>query len=158
MVNLAGVKECDTIIIGELTQAGIFIVQEDKTACEVAASVTGRLNKFEFTRAWNYWVVKGFMPLEYAKELYEKYKDLNIRADGHCGNPPPEEWAFPKRQELDRQIEELGITDRTYGNLTKLCNNGTIKGDRFVSEYHVDSQEGLNKLAAFIKQYNITGE
>ena len=97
------------------------------------------------------------MPMKYAQELYQKYKDLSIRVDGHCGNHCPEEWALPKKEELQKQIKELGINDRTYGNLTKLCNEGIIQGDRYIEVYHIDSQEGLNRFIEIIKTNNIVG-
>jgi hypothetical protein len=87
MKNLAGNKLCDAYIIEELCLAGIPIVySNDISDSEVSYSCTGELNGFRFQRAWYYWVVIGNMPLLYAKELYDNYKDLNIRVIGHCGN------------------------------------------------------------------------
>lgn len=171
MQNLAGVRGCDKTIAEELMTAGAEIVKQDARG-EVPYSIIGKVGKWKLTRAWYYWVARpeddersSGLPLPYANEMHFKpypplldagkgshYGDY-IRVDGHAGCPPPDEWAMLDHNELMPQIEKLGITDTTYGNLAKLLNDGTLKGDRYVDCYHIDSQEGLNEFVRTIKRF-----
>lgn len=158
MINLAGDKGCDVIIIGELDLAGIpFVELNERRNSEVPAKYIGNLNGFTFIRAWYYWVVGGYMPLLYAKELYEKYKDLNIRVAGHCGNPPPEEWCEPRDYDKKCKIyfDKWRNKELTLDEVNNKCNEIRQQGDQFITNYHIDSQEGLLRFAEIIKQYNI---
>lgn len=102
MKNLAGDIKCDSQIAVELQKAGIEIVRHDQPLHqEVPAMLTGQLMSggtvlFAFTRAWYYWVVKGFVPLRIAIRLY--YNDpigrTDIRVDGNCSCPPPTEDVY----------------------------------------------------------------
>lgn len=167
MNNLAGNKECDKDIEQELKEAGIIRIRHDKPIDhpEVKASTTGTLVKdgeitFKFFRAWCYWVVSGSVPLDVARILYSTdIGKKDVRVAGHCGCPPPEEWAFPK----DEVLYELGVYKKpseehpygdspTYGELAEMCNSGKIQEQRFVSSYHIDSQEGLNFFVAILKE------
>jgi hypothetical protein len=49
------------------------------------------------------------------------------------------------------QLDEKNITDRTYGNLAKLLDEGVLTGERFVKSYHIDTQEGLNEFVRVVK-------
>ena len=159
MINLAGNKECDKTIREELSQANIPIIELGaKMEREVPSSVIGLLNGFKFIRAWYYWMVFGDMPLEYAKDIYSKYKDLNIRVAGHCGNPPPEEWCEPKdwREKCKPTVDRYILTKEiSMDECNKLCNEIRNQGEQFIKTYHVDTQEGLNKLAETIINNNI---
>lgn len=164
MKNLAGNKTCNKQIRKELEEAGVPIVSDrDCLKHEVPASIAGALGEFNFTRAWYYWVVSGDVPLRVAEDLYRgPIGKRDIRVVGHCGCPPPSEWAFPKKEVL----YELGVYKHpseehpfgespNYGDLAKMCNSGQIVAPRFVSSYHIDSQEGLNKFVKTIKAYGL---
>lgn len=96
LYNMAGNDNCDHYIKAELTIAGIRIVEEDHKG-EVPYHYTGLLginNEFKFWRAWRYWVVLGSVPLDIAEELYaNEVGSKYVRVAGHCGCPPPKEWA-----------------------------------------------------------------
>jgi hypothetical protein len=92
MRNLAGDRECDTVIAGELALTGIELVHGKRSDYEVAASITGKLGKFVFTRAWSYWIVGGKVPLGVANKLYRLNKE-KIRSGGDCACRSPETWA-----------------------------------------------------------------
>lgn len=130
--NLAGVGDCDIDIVTELQTAGIDIVPRSKGPLlhsEVPYHVFGRLGSVTFVRAWYYWVVSGVgMPLWAAEELYaDPIGAKDVRVVGHCGCPPPKDWAESVRS-LEGKFEPC------------------------ICSYHVDSQEGLNLLANKIKK------
>lgn len=157
MKNLAGDRSCDGEIRKELQQAGVEIVQHpEPLRNEVPASVTGKLGNFTFVRAWYYWMVSGDVPLEVAKVMYESpVGKRDVRVAGHCGCPPPEERAFPREEELRKALAEKGIESITYGELAAMCNSGEIQAPRYVSSYHIDSQEGLDLFVATLGQHAI---
>lgn len=163
MKNLAGKSDCDVYILLELGQAGVEIVEhEERLDREVRASITGQLTKngevkFTFTRAWYYWIVTGEVPLEVAREMYygNKVGQKDVRVAGHCGCPPPENWAFPKREVLAEVLSQMGIDSITYGDLARLCNDDQINAPRFIDCYHIDSQEGLNLFVATLKNHDL---
>ncbi len=160
MINLAGDKECDNFIRGELLQAGITCLNTEAGRSEVPYTVFGVLGHkpfseedkgfferhtttpkiageiiapFVFTRAWVYWCVSGYVPLEVANEMYfskDQYlreNEYGIRANGHCANPPPIE-------EVEKHL---------------------ICGKQVVSSYHIDKQEGLNFFVETLKKHKI---
>lgn len=94
MRNLAGDERCDASIRDELEAAGIEIVAGEPTNSEVAGCLTGKLGAFTFRRAWYYWVACGAVPLAIAEELYaDPIGRKDVRVAGHCGCPPPADWA-----------------------------------------------------------------
>lgn len=150
MKNLAGNENCDTVIREELTKAGITILEVPKVKSEVSSSIIGLLGhtefddktkeffkrhepslqiaSFTFRRAWYYWSVSGYVPLEVAEILYANPNGVNdIRANGHCGCPPPSE-----------QVKDM-----------------LICGKQVVSSYHIDSQEGLNFFVQTLKEHGL---
>lgn len=166
MKNLAGVKECDSVLAEELLSAGAELIEVDKSNTEVPYTYIGSVGNWTLKRAWYYWIAstegRG-LPLSVAEIMHNKpyprvlsegcemiYGD-QIRVAGHCGCPPPNEWAFPNFKDLIPQLNEKGITDRSYGNLAKLLDEGVITGERFVKSYHIDSQEGLNEFVRVVK-------
>lgn len=164
MKNLAGNQECDKYIREELEKAGIRVIHGEKNEGEVPYTLTGQLSYFTFRRAWYYWMVEGDVPLEIAKEMYAtEVGKKDVRVTGHCGCPPPEEWAFPKNEVLF----ELGVYKKpskkhpygsgpTYGELAEMCNSGKINAPRFIQSYHIDSHEGLKLFADTIKKHKLT--
>lgn len=160
MNNLAGNKDCDKTIREELQIANIPIIELGaKMDREVPASCIGYLNGFKFIRAWYYWMVTGYMPLEHAKFLYENYKDLNIRVAGHCGNPPPEEWCESKDYSAKTQgyLKQYFNKEISYEEANEKCKEIQKQGDQFVVSYHIDTQLGLCKFAETIIKNNIAG-
>jgi hypothetical protein len=122
MPNLAGRHECDEYIKAELLMADIPGVLEPHEYSEVPYSYIGYLNGFNFRRAWTYWVVSGPVPLDIAKKLYEDPEGKqSVRVAGHCGCPPPEEWAK------------------------------TIGDKKYVTTYHIDTLNGLKLLADAVR-------
>lgn len=157
MKNLAGDANCDVEIRKELKAAGIQEVQHDAPLKrEVPQSVTGKLGDFTFERAWYYWVVSGAVPLAVAEKMYATpVGKKDVRVAGHCGCPPPNEWAFPSDEAVAKYLEAKGLQSINYGDLAKACNRGDVEGDRFVTTYHIDSQEGLNLFVKTLKKHNL---
>jgi len=149
--NMAGLPNCDEFIEKELIEAqipirsghenwkytppkthssGMIVVAnwEDYKAhwdCkdEVPYHIIGVLGDITFKRAWYYWRVQGNVPLKIAKKMYEDpIGKKDVRVSGHCGCPPPKEW----------------------------CDK--IEGKKYVTSYHIDSQEGLNLFVKTIKE------
>jgi hypothetical protein len=95
MINLAGREKSETNAqcAAELEAAGIE-VHRMPTAFdgEVKTNVLGSCGPWSFRRAWYYWVAKGpGIPVEVATVLHEKH-GKDVRVDGHCGCPSPQEW------------------------------------------------------------------
>lgn len=96
MRNLAGCKDADTVIAEELRRCRIEPrpLDDDERHGEVPATIGGRLGALTFRRAWYYWMVHGDVPLAIAERLYaDPIGRADIRVAGHCGCPPPSEWA-----------------------------------------------------------------
>lgn len=94
MINLAGNENCDRDIRRELERARIPVVEIPRVSHEVAFSLIGELGEFRFHRAWRYWIVNGPVPLKVARELYaDPVGKMDVRVAGHCGCPPPDDWA-----------------------------------------------------------------
>ena len=130
MKNLAGETKADLHILKELSEAGIEVVEGERSRGEVPHTLTGRLADWNFSRAWYYWMAnaeKG-LPLEVATELHSRKYSV----------------------EGERQPETYGQVIRVNGN----C--GCPAPTRSVRSYHIDSQEGLNALAGAIRTlYNM---
>lgn len=136
MKNLAGVSVADAYIRRELGTAGIEIIEGPLAKGEVPYTLTGKIGNWTFERAWNYWMAnsserKTGLPLDIAEKLHDKKYKIEgseepetygqvIRVQGHCGCPPPKDWARP--------AEGLGIDKK------------------FVDNYHIDTQKGLNEF------------
>ena len=166
MQNLAGVKKCDSLIQEELRQAGIPVVSEDRTKCEVPATIAGQLGNFSFVRAWYYWVVVGDVPLKVAEKLYDDpVGKKDVRVVGHCACPPPERWA----DWYDHEGRRLIPADQ-QAKLEKLAKDALVSeeeiasfhfadpkdfpalGMGYITSYHIDSQEGLNLFVKVITE------
>lgn len=94
MNNYAGMSDKDDEIAAELEAAGIEVSKFEifRDRGEVKTSVMGSLHGWGFRRAWYYWVADGpGIPPVYANELHEKH-GKDVRVDGHCGCPSPQEW------------------------------------------------------------------
>jgi hypothetical protein len=155
MRNLAGFQECDAVIMQELTEAGIDLVFHQRRASqfsEVPYTVTGELiltgGSFTFRRAWCYWVVDGKVPLALAEAMYAVEERRDVRVAGHCGCPPPAEWALPTVAELEWHIQQE--EERREAKMSDSVRE-IFMASRCVDNYHIDTQEGLNFFAACMK-------
>lgn len=160
MINLAGNIKCDKTIKEELRTAGIpYIELIGRLDSEVPASVIGYFNGFLFQRAWYYWIVKGYMPLEYANELYDKYKELNIRVSGEDGIIEPSQRS--ESREYEKECKKLANKylkkEISLDEVNRRADKIKKQGKQFVTSYHIDTQEGLLRFAEIIKKYNIIG-
>jgi len=171
MINLAGVRECDVHMRSELVQAGVPIIDIPRENSEVPYTVMGKLGKYEFRRAWYYWMVNGNVPLEAAQEMYaDPIGKKDVRVAGHCGCPPPEEWTrwyttdgklVVKTKELPeyRKFIDKGIfKESVLDDLVFTDDPQSVGALGFIEHYHIDSQEGLNLYVATIKKYMELGK
>lgn len=170
MINLAGHKDADPIVEEELFIAGVEIVRgsEPQTG-EVRTRISGRLGEITFKRAWYYWMVDGDVPIEVARKIYAQkpYGKQDVRIEGHCGCPAPEDPWVEYRDASGKRVAVLSADDRRlFGrcdageldvHLTKIITElrqNTIYVDTkeertslatsaFVTSYHIDSQAGL---------------
>ena len=155
MINLAGVEKCDAYIREELEKAGIDIYnlvepgqtevpytlfgaiggepmsESDKSFMKrrgLTIEIISKFSSFTFERAWTYWMVEGYVPLNIAVEMYADPNGVkDIRANGHCGCPPPSEQLVQH----------------------KVCGMDVVGG------YHIDTQEGLNYFVETLKKHGL---
>ncbi len=155
MRNLAGVETCDITIRKELEKAGIDIYNlVEPIDREVSYTLYGGIGgepldedgqgfmerhgimvetmksyvSFTFERAWYYWMVRGYVPLDIAVEMYENPNGRkDIRVAGHCACPHPADWKVKH----------------------KVC------GMNVVDHYHIDTQEGLNYFVETLKRHKL---
>lgn len=122
--------------------------------------MTGKLNGIIFARGWCYWVATGKVPIAIARELYKNPIGKEaVRVDGHCGCPPPDEWAMwiwadgrqvlPNREKsaFERLVQQGIIKERELFNYVFADNPATIGAEAFVTNYHIDTEEGLRLFA-----------
>lgn len=151
-------RDIDRKVKEELEIANIpYIRLPNYMNTEVKTTYIGLLNGFKFYRAWTYWVCIGDMPLDDAKFIYENYKDLNIRAGGHCGNVEPEKESYNPvyDKELKKLLRSVGMKE--YMEKSKeIVDDESLP--RFVNAYHIDTQLGLCKLAKTIIDRDIHTE
>lgn len=149
--------DADKKVKEELQTAGVPVIRLGLMDSEVKTHYIGILNGFVFVRAWYYWVVRGYMPLEYAQYLYTNYKDLNIRVAGHCGNPTPEEWAKNKdyNKLIKPYLDKLIAEEINYEEFKQINAQIIAQGEQAIDMYHIDTQAGLNKFVEVIKSNNI---
>lgn len=96
MTNYAGRRDVDDAITEELKLAGIEVFKLPEfmreNHPEMRTVVMGELYKWDFERAWYYWIAKGpGIPLKEAMGLHKKFGKV-VRVDGHCMCPSPLEW------------------------------------------------------------------
>lgn len=167
MENLAGRVDCDKQIELELKRCGIEVVYLlAPMRREVPASTVGKLGPFNFERAWYYWVVKGFVPLKVALELYkDPVGRTDVRVAGHCGCPPPDKpwliWRLPDGRRVIPTAEEATIDKLIKEGLPADIKDTCVFSDNpplldaraFVESYHIDTEIGLRLFADTIRKY-----
>lgn len=166
MRNLAGNQDCDKYIREELEAAGIPVVALPRRSDrEVPALLEGCLIPYRFVRAWYYWVVSGPVPLAVAEEMYADPEGRkSVRVDGHCGCPPPADWARPINPASGRRVfPESEVAKQPELIQESLRNCEHVMED--VSElpfgitcYHIDAQAGLNLFVATVRKHKLTWE
>lgn len=124
MKNLAGETKADLHILKELSEAGIEIIEGEKSRGEVPYTLTGKLCDWNFNRAWYYWMAgsKGEgLPLEVATELHKAHGE-EIRVNGYAGGIEP---TGPVRSyHIDSQ-EGLNTLAGAIRNLHNMASSGT---------------------------------
>lgn len=167
MKNLAGVVNADDTIRLELEGANIPIKQVEPDGSEVPYTLIGTLGEFVFYRAWYYMVALGLVPLAVAQELYEnEIGKKDVRVVGHCGCPPPEEWAqwiTPDGRVVRPSSEEAEFSalKREYPSIYAdedyiFSDDPTsIGAEQFVTSYHIDSEDGLRLFADALRAHNL---
>jgi hypothetical protein len=182
MKNLAGAEEADIQIQEELLLAGIELVHGVRGNTEVPYSITGKLGDFTFRRAWYYWMAGADegngLPVDVATAMHERAYPIVgerqpatygqvIRVAGHCGCPPPSEWADhfddlgrkvvldPEGEQeasLRRYIEQGYIELKVLDKLRFAPSLEGVAARSVVTSYHIDSQLGLNEFARVLKE------
>lgn len=93
--HLVADPEVQETVRAELTEAGINICDMDfflDSCGEVPTSIIGIQCRWQFQRAWYYWVAKGpGIPVEKAEEFDKQWGKV-VRADGDCGCRGPLFW------------------------------------------------------------------
>lgn len=168
--NLAGRYDCDVFIKKELERCGIESTPlPGKLQTEVPAAIMGKLGRFEFYRAWCYWIVCGPVPLNVAKELYaDPVGKTDIRVSGHCGCPPPDKpWITwrSKSGKILADIAQREVATESFGEIAgfiedldkkyEFVDNPTVVGEGFIETYHIDSELGLRVFADTLRKYNL---
>ena len=97
-----------------------------------------------------------------AVPIYRNYKGLRIRAGGHCGNVPPKTVSVNPVyiQELEDLLRKTQESETEENYVSKYLEQSKSIIDnpnlpRFVRNYHIDTIEGLEKLAEVIKEKKI---
>lgn len=170
MNNVAGLENPDPFLTEELTRARINVEQLPRPLRrhpEVHAGVIGRLGQFTFRRAWYYWVANGPVPIELARKLYADPVGVkDIRVDGHCGCPAPDDFGgnYFAADGSRILVDPEGSEQRTIAKFPDL-----FKEERFVFVsskeerreiaksiiidcYHIDSEVGLRIFADAIHE------
>lgn len=172
MQNLAGNERCDDFILKELDRARIEVVHGPRSNREVAASITGRLGQFVFTRAWYCWIAKGPMPLNVAELLYaDSVGRTDIRVAGHCGCPPPEDpwltyrtddgkeaWPAEEEQKILDMNSRHSFMAESWESLKQgivFAEDRSAAGRAFVESYHIDTEVGLRLFADTVRQHGL---
>lgn len=161
MKNLAGIPEADQYILEELQRARIPYFNVETGNTEVPYTIIGRLGKFEFRRAWTYWVVQGPLPIYLAERIYaDPVGKTDIRVNGDAGCSPPESWAkwlTPDGKEV-LPVEEEAEFDR-HETLKARKGAYLFSGDpaslgakQLVTSYHIDTEVGLRIFADTIRE------
>jgi len=168
--SLEQVEASNASVLEEMEQAGIIPVIHPSrvTHSEVPTMFTGKAGNIMFKRAWYYWVISGLIPLATAEKLYNNpIGKKDVRVQGHCGCPPPIEWAT----KIDKTTGKFLVDDEEYARGLRLFVNMPEAKERwitshipesesqgydlFITSYHIDSQEGLNLFLKTLREDGI---
>lgn len=182
-----GVERTNPIVAQELEVAGIpyTLLPTHDPHREVHTTVKAALPGFELVRCWYYWSVCGNVALAVAVALnaVAPWCQREIRVDGHCMCPPPEDYAratvkemaalgarFMKREDQLRfnalqpgesiEVEFPDIEDEGTGRARLVERQVTVtRGEHplplYVDCYHVDTQRGLCHLVAALREHGV---
>lgn len=176
MINLAGHKDADRIILDELRRCRIEAVEHHAYFdTEVRTKYTGRLGPFSFRRACRYWVANGPVPIAVARELYaDPVGVTDIRVDGHCGCPAPGEfgtrWVDLDGRKVLSMAEHASATRYAASDSDIIAKVGRdvlaehrfdedpTRFEGFIDTYHIDSEVGLRIFADMIRAKVLSAE
>lgn len=166
MQNLAGRPNATAVAAQELQQAGVPITILPEPWGEPQSWAGGELPGFTFRRAWRYWVVEGRMPLAAARLIHAHPNGAEVRVNGNCTAPAPEdyqvEWCDPEGRRIWRdpdgkQAREWASwiarhPDCDRGDNVFAIDPSLVPGAQgFITEYHVDTEAGLRLIAYTIR-------
>lgn len=166
MKNLAGHNYADAEVVNELLLAGIEIIPQLRSDSEVKTAFRGKLNGWDFCRAWRYWVAYPLHPnkgLDIAKaQLLFNTHASEARAGGDCACRPPETWSSyyqvlsgkkiildPKGEEF-ASITSFNLPTDDYVFVPSLIHAGHYQ--QVVDMYHIDTQAALNAFVEAIEE------
>lgn len=179
--NLAGkpTKYATNTVLNEIIRCGIISFNHNYFQDEVLSTYKGIWKNFEFIRAWRYYVVKGFVPINVACKIYQHPIANDIRVAGHCGCENPLSWVkwytkFHKivgvlpSSELNNILNVYKTVKSSFvhnacdqlleENLFSDKPEEDYNSKGYIDLYHIDSELGLYVFMEFIKKYNLTGE
>lgn len=125
---------------------------------------------FEITRGHSYyWIVKGPVPLDVAKQIYADSAAPLIRVAGHAAAPAPVDpwitWKFydgtelaslADEEEFDRLIAEKLLTQEHKAKYTFTDDpNKIATANGFIETYHIDSDLGLRVFVDYLRNNNL---
>ncbi|MFA6521903.1 MAG: hypothetical protein WCT53_06000 [Candidatus Gracilibacteria bacterium] len=157
-------KGRNAIIIKELRSAKINIVvlptEELRAEKQTFYGVIGRLGNFTFIREFSYFTVTGLMPLAVANEIYAdptRREDIRVEGISDVVEANPEEWAAPTDEAAQKEFIKLGLdpVEVSVLDAVRLCKEGKITAPRFIREYRIDTQAGLNFFAAILRKHGL---
>lgn len=129
-------------------------------------NLVGCFNGFFIFRYSYYWVVRGKMPLKYAKELY-KYRDTDdIRVEGGSNDNEPIKWCTSD-EHYKYKLEMFKTYEAKLIKLDEMLKKINVKKeelmknnieDFYISMYHIDKNEGLQRVVNIIKENNLKTE
>lgn len=133
--------------------------------------IKNAMGLFEFKHSGRgYWIVTGRVPLMVAQQIYMDPASDQIRVDGHCMAPAPEDpwikWRMPDCTELGtledlEAIEKLPFHGETFHK--EYLSGFTFSNDPevrarakpFVELYHIDSDLGLRVFVDYLRWYKL---
>ncbi len=116
----------------------------------------GILNGFVFEKTPSYWVVRGYMPLNYAKEIYNIYGATPIRVNGTAGGEDPSK-AATVNPIYHRKLSDLHEKIPNVREFAKAAEEiiDDPKNPRYIKFYHIDNSAGLVVFADFVRNHDI---
>lgn len=132
-------------------------------------SLEGVLGPFVIDYGRGYWIARGPMPLEVARELYAQPIGRDaVRVAGHCCCPPPEApwitWRAPdgrqvvplaEREKCVAWIGRLWKTEAELDASYLFSDDPTSAGAAFVESYHIDTEAGLILFVETIRRHRL---